>query len=343
MDADAEVVTTLREKLPDGVGMALIRYLFPAAQAHTEDMWHGNDSLQEWRRDRRVAHSTVLKYYLHRELPSGTAPTSEVDSIVYSSGDDQAFRDALAAIPDVHLEDALDRFLSHVDVIDSSRIPSVVVALLDLLPRFREEASGMYDIAGRDYTALRPSRKLMQRVNPANADSVARIVYQDTRSAYARLRFLSLFGERNSSEGRIISAELETELRADLREFLKSAPAEALSTERDLLRTVVQTIDCDASSGEAAISSANSSEVTARLLETAISSSRSNVLGSVVVNSQDRLAWDALISVYGGESMLSFAVQRLKDSMTDQEISPRLQRAIAAFDLYATGWRPSDL
>ncbi|MFI6804287.1 P-loop NTPase fold protein [Streptomyces luteogriseus] len=339
--ADAEVVTTLQAELPDDTGRALIRYIFPAAQVHTENVWHGNDSLQAWRRDRRVAHATVLKYYLHRELPSGAAPSSQVDSIVYAAGDDEAFRNALAAVPDHHLEDALDRFLSHVDTIDSSRIPPVVVALLELLPRFSEESSGMLDV-GRDYTALRPSKKLMQRVEPANADLVARTIYQATKSPYARLRFLSLVGKQQHSEGQIITPELETELRANLQEYLKSAPADALRTERELLRTVVQAIDCDTESGELAIASADSSEVTARLLETALSPSRSNTLGSVVVNSEDRLAWEPLISVYGGESRLTSAVEQLKESLEGQEIGPRLQRAITAFDLYSTGWRPSE-
>ncbi|WP_105970424.1 KAP family P-loop NTPase fold protein [Streptomyces geranii] len=340
--ADAEVVTALQAELPDDVGRAIIRFVFPAAQVHTENMWHGNDSLQEWRRDRRVAHATVLKYYLHRELPSGAAPSSQVDSIVYATGDEQEFRNALSAIPDLHLEDALDRFLSHVETIDISRIPPIVVALLDLLPRFSEESSGMFDLGRREYTALRPAKKLMQRVEPENADLVARVVYQATKSPYARLRFLSLVGKQQHSEGQVITPELEAELRADLQEYLKSAPADALQTERELLLTVVQAIDCDAESGELAIASADSPNVTARLLETALSPSKRNTLGSVVVNSEDRLAWEPLISVYGGESRLSSAVDQLKESIGNQEVSVRLQRALATFDLYATGWRPSD-
>jgi hypothetical protein len=105
---------------------------------------------------------------------------------------------------------------------------------------------------------------------------------------------------------------------------------------------VIQAIDCDAESGELAIASADSSDVTARLLETALSPSRNNTLGSVVVNSEDRLAWESLVSVYGGESRLSSAIERLKESLEGQEISPRLQRAIAAFDLYSAGWRPNE-
>lgn len=339
--ADAEVVSAIESELPDDVGRALIRYIFPAAQIYTENMWHGNESLQEWRRDRRVAHATVLKYYLHRELPSGTAPSSQVDSIVYAVGDEEALRSALTAIPDHNLEDVLDRFLPYVDVVDSSRIPSVVVVLLELLPRFSEEPSGMLDV-GRDYTVLRPVRKLMQRVEPASADLVARSVYESTESPYARLRFLSLVGKRQQSEEQIVSPGLESELQSDLQQYLKSASADALRTERGLLRTVVQVINCDAESGELAIASAGSPAVTARLLETALSPSRSNTWGSVVINSEDRLAWESLASVYGGETQLSSAVAQLKESIANQEVSARLQRALDAFNMYAAGWRPDE-
>jgi predicted KAP-like P-loop ATPase len=339
--ADAEAVSAVQSELPEDVGRALIRLVFPAAQLHTDNMWHGNDSLQAWRRDRRVAHATVLKYYLHRELPSDTAPSSQVDSVVYAAADDTAFRTALASIPDHHLEDALDRFLSHVDVIDSSHIPTVVVALLDLLPRFSEDPSGMFDV-GRDYTVLRPVRKLMQRVEPSSADLVARTVYQATRSPYARLRFLSLVGKQKQSEEQVISPELESELRSDLQQYLKSLSPDDLRSERELLRTVVQVFDCDAESGELAIESAGSPAVTARLLETALSPSRTNTFGSVVVHSDERLAWDSLISVYGGQARLSSAVELLRESIADQEVSTRLQRALTAFDRYASGWRPVD-
>ncbi|MEV5552413.1 P-loop NTPase fold protein [Nonomuraea wenchangensis] len=339
---DAKKVSAIQRELPDNVGRALIRYIFPAAQLHTDNLRHGNDSLQVWRRDRRVAHSTGLKYYLHRELPSGIAPSSYVDLIAYSAGDEQAFMNTLSAIPDSYLEDVLDRFLAYVDGIDESSIPAVVIALLKLFPRFSEESAQMFDFR-RDYTVLRPVRKLMQRVVPNEADTVARTIYQATQSPYARLQFLLLVGKKEESEGQVISPELEKMLRADLREYLKSAPADTLRSERELLRTVVQAIDCDAESGEPAIESATTPVVTARLLETALSPSRTNTLGSVVVNFEDRLAWDSLLSVFGGESQLSAAVEQLKEHIAGQDVTPRLQRAIAAFELYATGWRPTRL
>ncbi|WP_407564095.1 hypothetical protein [Streptomyces sp. 184] len=272
-------------------------------------------------------------------MPSGTAPSSQVYAIVSAAEDEQEFTEALAAVPDDYLEDALDRFLAHVDGIDISAIPKTAIALLKLLPRFSEEPAGMIDV-GRDYTALRPVRKLMQRVNPENADLVARTVYNGVESPYARLRFLTLVGTRRETEERIISPELEEALRDHLRENLKSAPADRLSSERELLLTVVQAIDCNAESGVPVIESATVPAVTARLLETSLSPSRTKTLGSVVVSFEDRIAWEALVSVFGGEDQLTSAVERLKEHIVDRPVSKRLQRAISAFDQYAAGWRP---
>ncbi|MFG2902067.1 P-loop NTPase fold protein [Streptomyces zaomyceticus] len=339
LSAHAQAITEIQQALSGGVERALIELIFPAAQVHTGNVWHGNDSRQLWRRGRRVAHTEVLKYYLHRELPSGAVSSNQVDLIVSATGNEGDLSNELAAIPDQLLEDALDRFLAHVGDVADEAIPGVAVALLKLFPRFSEDPSGMFDF-GRDYTALRPVRRLMERVDRQDVDSVARTIYEATESPYARLRFVSLIGKLGEGNGQLISAELEEALRVDLREFIKSAPADALRSERGLLSVVVQCIDCSPESGSLAIDSAATDEVTARLLETALSVSQSNSMGSVVVRSEDRLAWDPLVSVYGGEARLAEAVQSLRDSMDGQQVTERLQRALVVYDRYNSGWRP---
>ncbi|MYS05223.1 hypothetical protein GTW71_01880 [Streptomyces sp. SID6041] len=339
MSSQAEAVSAILQASPEGLGRALIRLVFPAAQVHTENTWHGNDSRQIWRRERRAAHAEVLKYYLHRELPSGAVASGQVDLIVSATADEGDLSIALSEIPDRMLEDALDRFLAHVDDVAEGDIAGVAIALLRLFPRFSEDPSGMFDF-GRDYTVLRPVRRLMERVAPQDVDGVARAVYGATESPFARLSFISIVGSRGGAEDRVISAALEDDLRADLREFITSAPVDALRFERGLLGTVVQCVDCDPESGSPAIGVAVTAEITSRLIETALSVSQTNSLGSVRVRSEDRLAWDSLIAVYGGEVNLVEAVQGLKDSLNGQEVAPRLQRALDAFDLYRSGWRP---
>ncbi|MER6449524.1 KAP family P-loop NTPase fold protein [Streptomyces venezuelae] len=340
VSAGAEVVTALMEKLPSGVGRALITYVFPAAQCHTENLWHGADSLSTWRRDRRVAHPEVLRYYLHRELPSGTALGSQVDAIFEASNDKAALRHALLAIPDVQFEDALDRFLAYVDLVEVESIGGTVTALLELFPRIAEDRPGMFDFGG-DLLILRPVLRLMRRVDMGDVDRVARSVFDATPSPHARLRFISIIGRGdNESEAPLISSELEAELRSNLGQQLTSASPESLVGEKELLRTVVQAVDCDPTSGNLAIQAASAPNVVAQLLETALSVSRSNSLGSVVVRHEDRLAWDALVSVYGGVESFHAAVGEMKSSIAEGDRSPRLTRALDAYEQYAGGWRP---
>ncbi|WP_407564094.1 P-loop NTPase fold protein [Streptomyces sp. 184] len=44
--SDAEKVAAVQGALPSEVGNSLIRYIFPAAQLHTENLWHGAESSQ---------------------------------------------------------------------------------------------------------------------------------------------------------------------------------------------------------------------------------------------------------------------------------------------------------
>ncbi|QIP84664.1 AAA family ATPase [Streptomyces sp. Tu 2975] len=339
----ATEISSLLEALPEGVGGALIRYVFPAAQAHTDNMWFGHESAQAWRRDRRVAHAAVLRYYLHQEFPEGTALAGQVDALVNAIQDQEEFRRVLSVVPAEQLEDALDRLLAYVDSVDQEQISSAIIVLLELFPRIREEQVGMYDFGG-DYTVLRLVNQLLRRVEAGNLDLVARSVWNATASPYARLRFLTLAGRQKegATEESLITADLEAEFREELKLHVKTASSEVLSQERELLRTIVQTVDCDGQSGEFAIREAATPSVTARILETALSTARSNSLGSVVVRSEDRLPWEAMVSVFGGEEQLITAVEGLKGHMGEADRSERLQRALLVFDQYVTGWRPRE-
>ncbi|MGV9942774.1 KAP family P-loop NTPase fold protein [Streptomyces sp. NPDC003401] len=338
-------VQAIMDALPEDVGRGVIKLIFPAAQLYTENVWHGNDSEQAWKRDRRVAHAHNLRYYFQRELPPGTASSSQVEAIVNAIGTEEGFSGALSRVPDANLEDALDRLLAHLTPVSSDTTQSTVIALLKLFPRLRVEPQGFFD-PGADWAVLRPVRKLMDQIKVEEiADRIARNVYESTDSFYARHRFISLIGERDSSQSRIISTQLEAELRDRLRSEMVIAPAASLKNERELLRVVVQVAPRDDDeSGSPLIASANDPHVTAQLLSTGLTTTRSQTLGSVQIKKEDRLAWDALVSVFGSEENLKDAVEEMKAAIIDTAISPdnRLSRALVLFDRYSSGWRPED-
>ncbi|WP_405886998.1 KAP family NTPase [Streptomyces longwoodensis] len=339
-------VQRIIDAFPEDVGRGVIRLIFPAAQLYTtENVWHGREAEQAWKRDRRVAHEHNLKYYFQRELPPGTAPSSQVESVVNSVGSEQGLPVALSRIPDENLEDVLDRLPAHLTRVSIDTIQSTVIALLALFPRLRVEPRGFFD-PGADWAVLNPIRKLMDQVETEEvADRIACNVYESIDSFYARHRFISLVGERDSSQSRIISTQVEAELRDRLRSELVRAPAESLRSERELLRLVVQVIPrSDDESDSPLIDSAHDPHVTAQLLSTGLTSTRSQTTGSVRVKIEDRLAWDALTSVFGSEEKLRSAVEAMKATIIHTAATPddRLSRALALFDRYSSGWRPED-
>ncbi|MFE4690889.1 P-loop NTPase fold protein [Streptomyces sp. NPDC056749] len=336
-------VQSIIKLLPDDVGGSVIRLIFPAAQLYTENVWHGNESEQTWKRDRRVAHAQMLKYYFHRELPEGTTPSAQVDVIVHALGEEDGLRTALSSIPDELLEDALDRLLAHLASVPYEIIQPTVIVLLEMLPRLRVEPQGFFD-PGADYTVLRPVLRLMEQAEgQENADLIARGVYDATSTFYARHRFIELLGERASSQSRIISPELEMELRDRLRDDLSSAPADILEHERELLRTVVQILPREENGNDLPlIEAAENPHVTAQLLSTGLTTARSQTMGSVQVHREDRLAWDTLLLVFGNEERFRSSISQMQASITagEMESNDRLSRALVLFEKYSSGWRP---
>ncbi|WP_221348026.1 KAP family P-loop NTPase fold protein [Streptomyces beigongshangae] len=339
------VIESIVELFPSNVGNSVVRLIFPAAQLYTENIWHGNDSNQAWKRDGRVAHAQILRYYFHRELPEGTAPNVQVQMVAHAIGSEEGLRNALSAIADDLLEDVLDRLPAHLESVPSEVIQSTVTVLLEMFPRLRVEPKGFFD-PGADYSVLRPVLRLMEQVEGQDsADRIARGVYDANDSFYARLRFIQLIGERKNSQPRIISQELETELRDRLRSDISSVPASALENERDLLRTVVQVFGKEENdSGSPLIEAADSPRVTAQLLSTGLTTARQQTLGSVQVHREDRLAWDTLLLVYGSEDRFRGAVAAMQASVTagEIEVDGRLTRSLALFEKYSSGWRPKD-
>jgi len=336
-------VDSLLGMLPDDVGRALIRLVFPAAQRYTENISHGSDWLASWRRQRRVANISTLNYYLHRELPAETAASALVDKVASALGDGSELRAAFEEVPDGHLEDLLERLLPYVEEVSEEAVYSSALVLLELFPRLREESRGMYDF-GAEFAVLRPVLRLLKKVDSSRIEGIVEDLLRETSSFYARHRLLLLVGNREDAGAKLISPDFEQSKMADFRDSLRSADPESLLVERDLLRIVANSFDCDPSAGIPALESARDTRVAARLLETGLTSVRRQTIGSVAVRSSDRLAWDSLVAVYGGEENLREVVERLNSEKetNDSLVSDRVERALSLYERYASGWRPRE-
>lgn len=78
-------------------------------------------------------------------------------------------------------------------------------------------------------------------------------------------------------------------------------------------------------------------EITLAILRNARSEVRSQGMGSRAVRRKPRLAWDALVEVYGSEAILKERIQRLK-ATNPEGVSDLIELA----EKYLSGWRPKE-
>ncbi|MFE8950411.1 hypothetical protein [Streptomyces sp. NPDC007856] len=64
----------------------------------------------------------------------------------------------------------------------------------------------------------------------------------------------------------------------------------------------------------------------------------------MAVRTEKRLAWDPLVNVFGGTTLLAEAVASVRRSLDDGTIEPseELADALALYEKYSTGWRPEE-
>lgn len=127
-------------------------------------------------------------------------------------------------------------------------------------------------------------------------------------------------------------AQLERQWRADVR----ATAAADLSSETDLLRVMLTAVR-ETTAEEPPMVVDPSPIVTSALLRSAVSDVRSATLGQRAVRKTPRLAWDALVEIYGSESMLK---TRLGELRATEELE--LEDLLALAARYESGWRPPE-
>ncbi|MFB7160988.1 P-loop NTPase fold protein [Streptomyces sp. NPDC056242] len=324
--------------LLNGHAQPVISLLFPAADRFFGGSNYGSDWIPAWERDRRVACSTVLDFYLHRRLPAGRAPAALTDQIVACIGDESMLDEALGRVPEVLLDDTLKRLVPHFRDAREETVLPTATALMRQLPRVRLGSTGMYSPGG-EWAVLGPVSVLLRNLSGDVADRTVRSVFDSIPSLYGKVLLLDIVAGRPDKEG-LVPEESVRLLRQELVSQLRAARPEHLADERMLLRTVlVATASTD---GPPVLEPVFDARVIARLLKSGVTPVHSQTMGSVAVRTEKRLMWDSLVSIYGGEVHLAEAVALLHQSLQKGtvELAEDLAAALALYEKYATGWRP---
>ena len=314
----------------------LIRRLFPGGQRHVGGSHYGGDWKNRWLRERRVAHEEVLRLYLERVMGERLQAFADAEKAWARMTDRDALESYLRSLEIERLQDVISSLEAYEDQFGHEHVVPATVVLLNLLPALPERQRGMFDLDTRLVVGRVVYRLVRALKDPQAVESAVREILPQVPSLSSKLELITDVGYREGAGHKLVSEDSAKTLEKEWRAVVRAANADSLSSEKELLRTLILT-KRDADPNEPALAIPESPSVTHALLRSARSEVRSQSMGSRAVRRSPRLAWDALLELYGDETILRQRIEALKASQPDQ-IGDLLELA----EKYLGGWRPKD-
>jgi hypothetical protein len=258
-----------------------------------------------WRRKRLVAHPDVLAFYIDRLLGESVAPARMVESAFEALTDAEALRSLITDLDPDQLENILARLEDYEQEFPPEAASRAAPLILDAYPRLRTETRGFFDFGPRLVVA-RLVLRLLRRID-SEEDRTAAIfeIFDSTQSLAGKSELTTLVGHRENAGHQLVSAETAERLEDKLREAIITASPEELAAERNLLGLInfgYKGLAEKARLQAKMQDNLHAPAVAAALLRDALREARSQSVGSVRVQKEERLDWDSLVQLYGGSS-----------------------------------------
>jgi hypothetical protein len=325
---------------------ALVQRLFPGGQRHIGGSGYGSEWKNQWLRERHVAHEDILRLYLERVIGEGLQAFTDAEQAWARMADRAAFDSYLRSLNPERLQDVIASLEVYEKQFAREHVEPGSVVLLNLLPELPERQRGMFDLGASTVVGRVVYRLVRSLKDPDAIEAAARKILPQLTTLSAKARLITMVGYRAARptghgyrEGaghKLVSESAAYKFEECWRTEVRSATADSLIEESELLG-ILLAAKRDAGPTEPALDIADSPSVTLALLRSARSDVRSQTMGSRAVRRLPRLAWDALVELYGNEDTLRERIQGLKATQPEG-VDAVLQLA----DKYASGWRPRD-
>lgn len=329
-----------------GLAEDVCRWLFPAARQYFENMHFGPEWEITWRRRRKIASSSVFRFYLDRQLPDGVVPAQAVDDALLHLNDHAGLEQFLDQWSSDELMDLVERMNPSIEELpvnadsieeDPARIATPV--LLDLLPRLPEDR-GAFRPHG-SMTLMRVALRLLRRIpDEESRGKMVRAVFEDTRTLSSRLILLRVVGHRENVGTGLIAAPVAAELEDRLRDDLMTRSPGNFAVQDRIAR--LADLMAETEEGKTALQAlAEDDRVMLSLLVDCAGETRGQEFGAAAIEVTKVLPWEGLTGWFG-EGMLVRRIAEVLTAVADHgmEIS---EEQCAVLDLaadYATGNRP---
>lgn len=329
-----ELLTASGNKV--SVMRALIQRLFMAAQRHIGGTHYGGDWNRRWLRERRVAHSDILRLYLERIAGQGLIAFNHAERAWELMPVSQSFDEYLRGVNSEQVVDVIASLETYENEVNPERVAPGVTTLLNLIPSLPEQQRGMFSLG----TAMIVSRVVYRLIRSQNSEAfvetTVRAVLPQLNTFFAKLTLIEMVGHREGVGHKLLPAAVAAELQQAWRVSLMSADADVLASEPELLRSLL-VLSQGATTEEPPFLVPPDPRITHSMLLSGYSEALSQSMGNRAISRSPRLAWKVLTDLYGNEDVLRTRIEELK--ISDQTISPDL---LQLAEKYLSGWRPKE-
>jgi hypothetical protein len=318
------------------VAMATIRRIFPAALRHIENNTYSGDWKSAWLNAGRVAHLEVLNSYLEQASTAEFETHARAEEAFRLFDDElrlQGYFDSLPIEQRNPVVGALRHFESKFTGAMAESAAPVLLNLIPVLPRME---TGMFDMRDSTLQVKAVVAHLLDAIETPEetAKAIDRILPRAS-SLQGCFELASILAWKSGPRGSLVNEVDERRLNSKIALCIREAPLLSFAAEPNPLRLLVGVGNLDG--GGPIEISAGSAAVNQAVLLASRTELRRQSLGHRTVHREPRLQWDALETIYGGQSELAAAIDSLRGSG-----DPEVEEVVRLADAYLGGWRPKE-
>lgn len=332
-------LTRLLEALPErkDVVERLCARLFPATRQYIDNVHYGDRSQKLWRRQRKVAHPEVFRFFFEKSLPEDVLSAHAVRHVVESLTAPEKLDRMLGGMNGEELENMLGRLEDYEEEFPSEAAGASIPILYKHASRLREGRRAMFEF-GADMALSSIVLRLLRRVPDADRAETVRTILSNTPALTRRVGLLQMVGSNKGIGHSLLRDEDVRPLEKALYDETLAASASNLAGERDLVAIVYWMYSRIKPPDEVATwlreRIAEPSFLIA-LLRSSLSEVMSHGLGESAVLREDSLPWDFLEAALSSEGIARI------DGLSTKGLNARSARAVEVAKKYRTGWRPA--
>lgn len=311
---------------------ALFNRVFPVALQYIENNHYGSGWLGTWRTAHRMAHVDFLSLYFDRVAPDELVAFRNSERAFKLLSNGPALKEYLIGLNPEDLETVVEGLTSYEAEFTTDMIVPASITLLNLIDAIPEKKRReFFDIGSRDITVGRVVLRLLRRVEEeAEREALASLILDGIETYSSQLDFIHSVGYREGAGHKLVSEAFATQIQTEFVARLQGAPPAEPGREWDAWR-IYDTVQTE--TGEVPLKPSDDPVLLRAVLHSLKSAVRSQSMGSRQVRSEDRLAWELLVQLFGSESAIEGVVRNVRKTLGDDEV---LQLA----DKYLSGWRP---